>query len=285
MAQTFQTIRLIDLIDTNTQPIEDLYTVMSQNLNSVYNKAYPVQNNELWADFIERLVDRYFNRFLSFDTYYTWSLKLKFVLEQNKEKYIKIYENSMREINPLLTFEENEKVTSNRDSAGDSTGTTNNSFDNKSNTHNDYGKTDTRTDNLKSEFKNITDKDLTVNAMTSNPKSQSGISNDIENMIYIDNEQLTKNTNNYHNDTVNSGTQTNSASGSDDSNTTSNGNSQTKNENSFSNNEKSIIERIRNGFNGNQLELLKKYEEIYFDMNKEIIEDIDRAKLFMSVLC
>lgn len=285
MAQMFKTIRLIDLIDTSKQPIEDLYKIMSKNLSNIYDKAYPVSNDELWENFIERLCDKYFNRYLSFDTYYTWSLKLKFLLEDNKEKYLRIYENSMREINPLLTFEETENVNEDRKSTGDSASSSQNSFENNSDTKNEYGRTDTRTDNLTADFTNTTDKEVSINAFTTNPKSQSGVATSLDSLIYIDNEQLTQNTNNYHNKTENTGTQTTTAGGDDTSNTKADGNSQSKTENSFENKDNNIIERLRKGFNGNQLELLKKYEEIYFDMNKEIINDIERAKLFMSVLC
>lgn len=285
MAQMFQTIRLIDLIDTDTQPIEDLYNIMSKNLNNIYEKTYPVQNNELWADFIERLVDRYFNRFLSFDTYYTWSLKLKFVMENNKAKYLRIYENSMREINPLITYEDTENVNENRESKGDSQSDTQNSYTDNASNSTTYGRTDTRTDNLTTDFKNTTDSEKSINAITQNPKSQSGVAKTLNDLIYIDNQQINENTNNYHNKTDNTGTQTNATTGTDTNTGNNSGNSSNHNDTSYGNTDINVIERLKRGFNGNQLELLKKYEEIYFDVNREIIEDIERAKLFMSVLC
>ncbi len=286
MAQTFNTIRLIDLIDTNTQSIESLYSLMSSNLIGLYDRqVYPVNDRVLWANFIERLCDRYFNRYLSFDTYYAWQLKLKFLLEQNKEKYIKIYENSLREIDPLLTFSESEHVEDNKESTGSNETDTSGGYVDNINTSVIYGKSDTTKDERKTTVKNITDDERTINAFTNNPKSQSSMSAHLTELEYIDNEQLTINKNNYTNTSKNEGDITVTTSGSDKNVGTNDGTSNSRSNGQYTGSDKGVLDRLRKGFNGNQLELLKKYEELYFDVNKEIIEDIERARLFMSVLC
>lgn len=317
MANLYNGLRLIDLIDTDTQGVNDLYDVVKINLTSLKDTVYPVNDNTLFDDFIERLCDRYFNRFLSFDSYYLFFLKLKFVLEDNKIKYNKIYEASLKKVDPLITFEENERVKEDRKNEGSSgnessvENRSNSDYHNSSlsNSHTDTSQesksnsntTNTQTDDTHSNFQNTTDEQKTLQAHSSNPKSNTSISMDPSAMTYIDAENLTVVKDNYHNVTDNTGTTTssnvNSSNGNNtgtsttDSNTTGNGDSssQSKTDSSstgtYSDLVNSAIERIKSGFNGNQIELLKLYTDYYFDMNKEIINDIERAHLFMSTLC
>ena len=317
MANLYNGLRLIDLIDTDTQSVNDLYDVVKTNLSTLKDSVYPVNDNTLFDDFIQRLCDRYFNRFLSFDSYYLFFLKLKFVLEDNKEKYNKIYEASLKKVDPLITFEENERVKEKRENEG-TTGNessvenrSNSDYHNTSlsNSHTDTGRdslsnsntTNTQTDDTHSNFSNISDDQKTMVAHSSNPKSNTSISMDPANMTYIDAENLTVVKDNYHNSTDNTGTTTSSnvnssndsenGSSTTDSNTTGNGDSSSQSKTdssttgSYSDLVNSAIERIKSGFNGNQIELLRLYTTYYFDMNKEIINDIERAHLFMSTLC
>lgn len=284
MSKLYNNIRLIDLIDTSTQPIDALYAEMTNNLLPLKDSAYPVNDDNLFNDFIQRLCDRYFNRYLSFETYYTFYTKLKFVLEDNREKYLRIYEASLKKINPLITFEENEEIKENRDSNGNNTSNSTSNSDTTTNGNSTSNHNETRTDNTKTSFNNVSDDQKTLSAHSSNPKSQSSISMDPDKMNYIDSENLTIAKDNYHNTTSNTGTVTNS--GTDTGHTSSDAHSNATNNSSSNYTDKinSAVERIKSGFNGNQLELLKLYTTYYFDVNKEIINDIERARLFMSTL-
>lgn len=285
MSNLYNGLKLIDLID-GSNGIDDLYLIMRNNLSDFKSKEiYPVNSDVLFNDFVSRLVNRYFNRYLSFDTYYTFKLKLQFVLEDNKAKYQRIYENSLRKIDPLITYEDKENVKENRGTTGTSESESATQTKSATESNENSENHNTQTDGTQSTFENVTDEQKTLQGFSNNPKSQSTLSMNINDMKYIDNEQLTINKDNYHNTTTNTGTTRNDGNGESHSNTTSDSNGTAKDNRTYSDKVESTIERIRNGFNGNQLELLKKYEEIYFDVNKEIINDIERNHLFMSVLC
>lgn len=304
----------MDLLDLN-DPVTDIYTQMGENLKPLLDgSVYPVNDADLFNDFVERFCDRYINRFISFDTYGLFYMKLKFVLEQNKAKYKRIYELALKDIDPLLTYRDKETVKEDTTIKAEGESTTNNATD-STNSHtgtvtNDttagqHGFTEVSFDNRKDSTtykpkgKEITT-NKTVSAGTSNPKSYASVPTKLENLKYIDNEQIGENTatTTYENkedttDTTKTGKEKNTVELDNPSFTlttygdtiANNGTSKTSVEDKNDNIKDSLITRIREGFNGDPMELLAKYEKLVFDLNGEIIEDINRARLFMSVLC
>ena len=326
MGNLFNTIRLIDLIDTDTQSIDDLYKIVDKNLRFIFDKkVYPVNNADLWADFIERLCDRYFNRYLSFDTYYTFSIKLKFLIENNRAKYLQIYNASLKDIDPLITFFEDE--TTNEDRNTNSTNKTTNESDYNSTSETNDNATnmsentqttgssgenvvsnnlkEKRTDNSTNTTTHTTTDNRVIEGLSSNPKSQSTLAETLANMTYIDNQRLQITKNDYEDATTNGGNITTDNTGKqittnkdsvevkDKGKTTDNrnsynkttGNSKGDTNTAYEDKINALITRARKGFNGNQTELLEKYARMVFDLNREIIDDINNANLFMNTLC
>lgn len=326
MGSLFNTIRLIDLIDTDTQSIDNLYEIVDKNLRFIFDKkVYPVNNTDLWADFIERLCDRYFNRYISFDTYYTFSLKLKFVIEQNRAKYVQIWNASLKEIDPLITFFEDETTSEDRNTNGTNKSTnesdynsTSDTSDNATNTRENTQTTGTssenvvnnnlkekRTDNSTNTTTHTTTDSRVIEGLSSNPKSQSTLAETLNNMNYIDNQRLQITKNDYEDATTNGGNITTDNTGKQI--TTNKDNIETKDKGTVTDNRNShnktsgnskgdtnteyedkinaLITRARKGFNGNQIEMIEKFSRMVFDMNREIIDDINNANLFMNTLC
>jgi len=286
MGNLFSTIRLIDLIDADKQSIYDLYSIVGKNLQFIYDKKiYPVENVDLWEDFIERLCDRYFNRYLSFDTYYTFSLKLKFVIQNNREKYKRIWDASLKEINPLLSFEETEITDEGRETEGSNQAHSTNEFDNKNDTETKNDLENKTIDASSQTTNHITDDNRVVEGMSSNPKSQSSLSAKMTELKYIDTQRLQINKDDYTTTVTNGGNTVVKDTGSTETHNNSNGISTGSNQSSYEDKIKALITRTKHGFNGSQVDLLEKYASIIFDMNNEIIEDINEAHLFMSTLC
>lgn len=347
-------LRLMSLSDTGN--IEDLYNIVEANLKPLYDKNYyPVKDKDLFRDFVERLTDRYYSRYLNFNTYGEFFIKLKFVLENNRKKYQRIYELSLKEIDPLITYRDKETIkedstltgkehssnsseitSSASSSGGNSASSTSNSdgfnklsFDKRKDTAtlSFENRNDTNTlsfTNRKDKTEFIpTGKDKTsiknVQAATSNPKTYNSIPDDLSDLKYIDNEQIgtSDTTSSFENrkDTTDltktgteqnkliktgkeinglekTGTETTDYEDNSSSNTSNNYNdssSSNSNSSGTSSGEKedvkdSLITRIREGFSGNQMELLKMYQDLVFDLNNEIIEDINEAHLFMTTL-
>lgn len=298
-------LRLISLIDSGN--IEDLYQIVYDNLSPLLIKGvYPVADNSLFNDFIERFTDKYFNRYLNFDTYGMLYIKLKFVLENNKEKYKRIYEAHLKEIDPLITFTESETIKEDTTNTGEAHGegettissrTSNNGMDTTTTTTSFEDRKDTtEVTPTGSEINSTkTDDQRNVIAHSSNPKSQSIVSENIGSMTYIDDETLNKTVNDYHTTTsfnnrkdktefIPTGKEINKTEnelGTTYETSGVNGSSNSANTKDIKD---SKITRIKNGFSGNQMELLAAYSALVFDINNEIIADIDRARLFMSTL-
>lgn len=286
MSNLFTTIRLIDLINTDTQSIDDLYSIVNKNLKFIYDKkVYPVENENLWNDFIERLCDRYFNRYLSFDTYYTFSLKLKFVIENNRERYKKIWEASLKEINPLITFFEEESTNEDRTNNGTSHSSNENHYDNLNDSETQNNLENKTIDNSTQTNNHKTDDNRVVEGMSANPKSQSSLSAKMGEMKYIDTQRLQINKDDYTTTTTNGGTTTVKDTGTTKNTTNGSGNSNGLNDSNYEDKINAIITRTKSGFNGNQIEMIERFSKLVFDMNNAIIEDIDNEHLFMSTLC
>lgn len=298
-------LRLISLIDSGN--IEDLYQVVYDNLSPLLIKGYyPVADNSLFNDFIERFTDKYFNRYLNFDTYGMLYIKLKFVLENNKEKYKRIYEAHLKEIDPLITFQETETIKEDTTNTGEAHGegetkvtsrTTNNGTDTTTTTTSFEDRKDVTevTPTGTETVKNKTDDIRTNQAHSSNPKAQSSGTDKISELSYIDDQTIAESKNDYQSITsftnrkdrteyIPTGkeiNQTKNELGTMYETSGVNGSSNTANTKDIKD---SKITRIKNGFSGNQMELLAAYSALVFDVNNEIIADIDRARLFMSTL-
>ena len=304
-------LTLYNLIDTGD--INDLYQIVYNNLSPLLIKGYyPVSDNILFNDFIERFTDKYFNRYLNFYTYNMLYIKLKFVLENNKAKYKRIYEASLKEIDPLITYSDTEKIKEDTTNKGETSGSTTTKSDNNE-THSGTDKNNTTikfldrdtestytpegketdattTDDSKGGIKTIT-------GSTSNPQTnnQNKMITDLEGFKFVDGQSLMIQENNFKNEhsyTNRKDTTHVKQKGEEYHNTDSILGTTyitiNKGEASNVSNTKDIkdstIERIRSGFNGNQMELLDYYSRLVFDLNAAIIADIDAAHLFMKML-
>ena len=298
-------LRLLSLSDSGN--IEDLYQTIYNNLSPLLIKGYyPVADNSLFNDFIERFTDKYYNRYLNFNTYGELYIKLKFVLENNKEKYKKIYEASLKEIDPLITYKDSETIKEDTTNTGEASGESESNLENKTrNSGIDKTTTTTEFEDRKdtTEFTptgtetttNKTDDIKSVQAHSSNPKSQTNIPENLSDMKYSDDEVINKTVNDYHTYTsytnrkdktvyIPTGKDIITASNELGTMYTSTGVNGSKNSANTKDIKDSTITRIKEGFSGNPMELMLAYAALVFDLNNSIIQDIDDAHLFMTTL-
>lgn len=305
-------ITLYDLMKPG-DPIESLYGICYREMNPLLvRNIYPVHDNTLFADFISRFCDKFFNRYINYNTYNMMYIKIKFIMENNKLKYQQIYKASLEEIKPLITYSETETIKEDATTTGEGFNITNGSSKNERyGTGEDYTKNTTSFENRENEVTNTptgeeitettTDDDKggikTVQATTSNPQSNSErqMVTDLSGFKYVDSQQIAQQENNY---TVKSkfnnrkDTNTTKLKGKEFTETQFRPEAHyiTTDENGVqtSGNTKDIkdsfITRIRNGFNGNQMELIEMYSKMVFDINNAIIEDINNSGVFMKLL-
>ena len=298
-------LRLLSLSDSGN--IEDLYQIVYNNLSPLLIKGYyPVADNSLFNDFIERFTDKYYNRYLNFNTYGELYIKLKFVLENNKEKYKKIYAASLKEIDPLITYKDSETIKEDTTNTGEAKGESESNLENRTqNRGQDKTTVTTEFEKRKdiTEFTptgtetntNKTDDIKSVQAHSSNPKSQTNIPEKLSEMKYADDEVINKTVNDYHTITsftnrkdktefIPTGKDINTSTTELGTEYTTTGLNGSKNSANTKDIKDSTITRIKEGFSGNQMELMRAYAALVFDINNEIINDIDRACLFMRTL-
>lgn len=101
-----QGIRLIDLIPmyNATFTYTDIYQTVGDYLNDLKPSFY-TNDDKLWKSFIEKFCDRYYSDYMNFDTYLEFKIKLKSVLDMNKEVCEVIAKAKSTEYNIMSTSE------------------------------------------------------------------------------------------------------------------------------------------------------------------------------------
>lgn len=264
--QTFCLVDLMNLYDANFN-YEDLYKIVAEWLKS--EKQYFCVNDEkLWQDFIERFCDRFYSRNFNFYTTLEFKLKLRDCLRSYKDRMYRIYEVNALKINPLCTFKNTRKTTTegssssnnSSNSSGESTNTAVGTADNNS-TSNSSGTTENNNYSLHS--------DTPSNAVN------------INDLFSVAKNYVTDANNN-----KNSSSDINSSSGSTHSST----NSSNKNVNSNiskSNTElknSNVYEELAEGYNGEPVKLIQDYMQLTTDIVNYYLDAIENAHLFSNIL-
>lgn len=297
-------LKLIDFIDNlNSDTIQNDLMDFVKSFLLPCKKYFYVDDDIIFNEFCEMFALNFYSRTFNFDTTLELSLKIQNLLLLNRKKYIQIYKASLYDLEPFNTYEHKIKDTESKN--GEST-TTTESSSNSSNTMTSQnemsGKSETGSDNYVSEGyeKKTESKMLYGTTFTDNnkhliantPQSNLIVEDLFTNTKYVSNAENTNNSNTRTGTDTNTDTTTQkghelndtsnnySETGSSGSNSSGNSSSDGKSENSFLDSRE--YQRIESGYNGNQIELLKIFSEIVFDVNKTIINDIEKNHLFSS---
>lgn len=134
-----QGIRLIDLIPMYDASFmyTDIYQTVGDYLKDLQTSFY-TNDEKLWKSFIEKFCDRYYSDYMNFDTYLEFKIKLKHVLDMNKEVCEVIAKAKASEYNIMTTTERHynssdfDNFVHNTLNSGNTTNTQNTSATNKS---------------------------------------------------------------------------------------------------------------------------------------------------------
>lgn len=99
-------IRLIDLIPMYDASFmyTDIYQTVGDYLDDLKTSFY-TNDEKLWKSFIEKFCDRYYSDYMNFDTYLEFKIKLKSVLDMNKEVCEVIAKAKATEYDIMVTSE------------------------------------------------------------------------------------------------------------------------------------------------------------------------------------
>lgn len=313
-------IKIVDFIDAYN-PELDIYSeviIFCKNFLKSSKRVFFIDDDAVFNKFCELFALTFYSRTMNFNTTLDFKMKLDQLLLYNQMKYKKIFDASLIEINPLLTY--HHEITHNEEAAGttgentSSSGSFENSTANDSkDTYNDV-KDRTSYDNYRDEksFENRKDKgkDHMTHGLVTDTENKELVSNTPQSNVAAD-DLFTNNTfvsvvKHDVNNVTNSGTDLSTSeleyqgkeinekkgaydtirTGSIDRDAT--GSATGSNEQSgeksgeFANSR--IFTEISEGYDGAGIDLLNKYVTIVFDVCRVIIDDIEDAHLFSEIL-
>lgn len=221
-------------------------------------------------DFKIKFVDRYYMEEIGFETIAQFKLALKSRLELNMPYYKQLYDSSLLDIKPFLTylheFQESQTETNNSsvNSTSENNTTENNTSSATGKTTNEGSNTETTSNTGNSKNQQIDSDNPQVNfSGTDYASSMTRGQSDT-----TQNGNSTNTTNSEINSTDNSSSQ-NSINNNNTTNTNNSGNS-------------SINRTYKDsGFNGNQSEMILKYRKTFVNINNELVKLCE--DLFMGI--
>ena len=313
-------IKIVDFIDMYDPEI-DIYNEVINFTKDFLNsskRVFFIDDDAVFNKFCELFALTFYSRTMNFNTTLDFKMKLDQLLLYNQMKYKKIFDASLIEIDPLLTYyheinHEEEAAGTNGENTSTSESFTNSTENDSKDTYNDVKdktsynqyKDEKSFENRKDEGKDhfthglVTDtenKELVSNTPQSNVAADdlftnntfvSGVKHDINNVTNSGTD-LTTSEIEYQGKEINEkkGSYDTTRTGSVDTNASGSAtgsNEQTgKKSGEFANSR--IFTEISKGYDGAGIDLLNKYVSIVFDVCKTIIDDIEVAHLFSEIL-
>lgn len=313
-------IKIVDFIDMY-DPAADIYDEVIKFCKSFLKsskRVFFIDDDAVFNKFCELFALTFYSRTMNFETTLDFKMKLDRLLLYNQMKYKKIFDASLIEIDPLLTYHhevkhEEEAAGTNGENTSNTGSFENSSTNNSKDTFNDL-KDKTTYNRYRDEksFENRKDEgsESITHGLVTDTENKELVSNTPQSNVVADNlftnSTFVSAVKHDKNNTTNSGTDTttsgieykgkeiNEKSGSFD--TVKTGSIQTDASGSATGNtsqtgEKSgefensrIFTEISEGYDGSGIDLLNKYVSIVFDVCKTIIDDIEEAHLFSEIL-
>lgn len=302
-------LKLIDFVEQyDNDNIENDLIEFVYNFLKSSKKYFFVSDDEIFKNFCELFALNFYSRTINFDTTLELKLKIQNILLLNKMKYKKIYNASLMDLNPLITFKEETTTNENENGKNTNNGISENIAKSNSETelknlrdkttYNDLRNRETF-ENYKESSKTISDYKKNYETLNKKLFSDTPQSNVIIDDLFNNNNYVSNATNDLteYKDKPNSqditstdnsitGIKDNTQSGNFETEkngiTTNKGdvsnNSKVNNVNNFENSKE--YKTLKTGFNGSEIELLEKFVKIVFDVNKEIINDVENAHIF-----
>lgn len=307
-------VHFIDMYDVNTGIYDEVINFTKDFLNDS-KRVFFTDDDAVFDKFCELFALTFCTRTMNFNTTLDFKMKLDALLLYNQMKYKRIFDASLIEINPLTTYRHSVNSTETDQGTNNENNSYNKDASSSSNYNDGSGHSDRESYDQLKDTKSFQDRKdersgSVIHGLTNNtdnkrlvsntPQSNVQLSNlfDENNNVYVNAVEHTKNS------SVDSGTDTTSddieykgtefntrtgdilKSGSSDASGSS---SNTSNESGSADKSggfetSKIFSELSEGFDGSQIELLDKYVNIVFDVCRTIIDDIEDACLFSSIL-
>lgn len=269
------TIRLIDLIDTVSYEFnyDSIYDTVGDFLKDLKPCYY---DSTEWNAFIILLCDRFYNRNLNFDTFLEFKIALKNVLNENKDKAIRMRDLLLKSEN---IFDDYRRKYHRIDSGINSSHVT--GANENSNIENHRDTTNGVNTSQSSDTSEVSDKNKSYNLYSDTPSNTVNLTD------------LTSKDSNYVTNATNEGSEnTNNTKSKNDSNSSFNNSSSGERTNvanatnvsdtdgSFKNESDEDVSEIH----GSDLEFFEKIKKIQTDINQLYLTWIEDAQIFMNIL-
>lgn len=269
-------IRIIDLIDTSGYKYFDyfeIYEIVHLWLDNLRPFFY---NESEWNRFIERFTDRYYMRWLNFDTYLDAKIQIKVVLENLKEQAENLEQIKLKDLDLINDYHRFSKITD----AGTSK--------NLSTTTQEGSEKNNAESNSKAVMQSLVESknqenssDTSYNLYSDTPSNTVNLDNMIsKNNNYITNATNDKNTHSGSNsNSSNSDTTNTSSDSSNSSRLTATDSTSSANDEYSKVHQEDISET-----HGDYLDFIEKYKSISTDIINFYLDKIEDAQIFNCVL-
>lgn len=307
-------VDFVDMYDVNASVYDEVINFTKDFLNDS-KRVFFTDDDAVFNKFCELFALTFCTRTMNFNTTLDFKMKLDALLLYNQMKYKRIFDASLIEINPLITYRHNVNSTENDQGTNNENSSYNKDASSSSNYNDGSGHQETETYNDLKDTKSFEDRKdeksgsvthgLTNNTdnkrlVSNTPQSNVQLSNlfDEVNNVYVNAVEHTKNssvdsgTDTTSDDTEYKGKEFNTRTGdiTKSGSTDASGSSSNSGNESGSSGKSGDFEtsktfsELSEGFDGSQIELLDKYVNIVFDVCRTIIDDIEDACLFSSIL-
>lgn len=269
------TIRLIDLIDTVSYDFnyDSIYDTVGDFLKELKNSYY---DESEWDRFIILLCDKFYNRNLNFNTFFEFKMALKNVLNENKDKAIRMRELLLKSEN---IFDDYRRRYHRIDSGINSSHVTGANENSNIENHRDTSDGVNKSQSL--DTSEVSDKNKSYNLYSDTPSNTVNLTD------------LTSKDSNYVTNATNESSETtNSSKSKNDSNSSFNNSSSGERTNVA--NATNVSDTDTNFKNestetsfethGSDLEFFEKIKKIQTDINQLYLTWIEDAQIFMNVL-
>lgn len=269
-------MRIIDFIKP-TDNYEDLYKIWYDFLET--EKSIFVDEN-LYKEFVKRLIDRYYNRYISTQTLTEFKVRFRNFLNSKKEVATRLYHLKDLELELFFT---NYQITRNDlTHILDTTNTTNNkSYNNNTTTTNGLTKHNTSNKHLGTDT--LTNENEDFNVDSDLPKSAVKKDDLFTSEIYATKSNHNKSSNTNTN-TYNSKNEIEDVTNVIDNITTNKGDSNYDTIIKNNGTNKDINTNKTYGYNGNVTELLNNYLKISLDVINFYLDEVEHYGLFKKIL-
>lgn len=247
--------------------------VIENSYNKIFTTSAIIGNADYTKEIQKKILKHYYMNEIGQETVGLWQYCLNMTFEEIASYYTKLYEIFVAEINPLINYKTHETSLTKNDK-NETTDFTGNQTQNNNNNETGNSTTNVNGNNTSKTNTNVVDKNIDRYSDTPHNSIAS-----IENNTYLTNVRIddktsnntTNNTTENHQTTINNNTR----------HTTNLSSNTTKNKNEIESNSNIDFEKTVESLTTAPQELLQKYKEFVFNLDRMIIDEFKECFLYV----